>query len=86
MENDKELIFRFSKIVRDNFNSSEEIMVEAQKVINDIRQDTLRQVLPDIMETPSAYPWEGVSAGHNQCREDIIDKAKEIWGIDLSKD
>jgi phage shock protein A len=56
MENDKELIFRFSKIVRDNFNSSEEIMVEAQKVINDIRQDTLRQVLPDIMETPSAYP------------------------------
>lgn len=69
-----------------DYKSGEKIKQEIDNLVSQTRQDTLRQVLPKIMETPSAYPWEGVSAGHNQCREDIKDKAKEIWGIDLSKD
>jgi hypothetical protein len=39
-----------------DYKSGEKIKQEIDNLVSQTRQDTLRQVLPDIMETPSAYP------------------------------
>jgi hypothetical protein len=39
-----------------DYKSGEKIKQEIDNLVSQTRQDTLRQVLPKIMETPSAYP------------------------------
>ena len=61
-------------------------------IIQQTRIDTLRQVLPNKVdvrwneaESPISIARESGNYGRNECIEDIEDKAKELWGIDLTK-
>jgi len=49
-------------------------------LVNQIRLETLKEVLPEKM-TNEGHPY--ASKVHNECRQEIINKAKAKWGIIL---
>ena len=65
-----------------DYKSGKKIKEEINNLILQTRQDTLRQVLPKQMgQSTTSYGF-----GVDDMIEEIKTKAKEIWGIDLSKD
>ena len=59
---------------------TDEIMERVVKpIIQQTREDTLRQVLPEKGQNSLGY-----GLGYDTCIDDIQNKAKEIWGIDLT--
>jgi ATP phosphoribosyltransferase regulatory subunit HisZ len=67
------------------FNSIKEIFSQE---IQKAREETLKEVLPEEKEVKqwSMYTREmlNIIKEHNECRQKIINKAKDNWGIELS--
>ena len=55
-------------------------------LIKKIQEETLREVLPEEDKSYQESIEAGVcfsARGHNQCRQEIINKAKDKWNIEL---
>lgn len=93
MENEqiKKWVYRLFYIARDDYGSTGKHYDDAVEVINQIRQDTLRQVLPEKQDIcwselndKEIIARECEKYGGNEMIDKIQNKAKELWGIELN--